>query len=152
MTFLPAADSYVNSSYPSTNYGTSTSLRADASPIVNSYVRFSISGLNGASITKARLSFYMNSSSSAGMKALVVSDNTWGETTITYSNAPTMGSTIATSGGLTAGTWVTLDLSTYVTAEGTYSFGIITPGSTAINFASRESGAHAPQLVVTLGP
>ncbi len=152
ITFVPNADAYVNSSYPNTNYGTSTALRADASPIVNSYVRFTVSGLNGLPITKARLFFYMNSSSSAGMQALTVADSSWGETSITYSNAPPMGSTIATSSALTAGTWVVLDVTSYVTAEGTYSFGIITPGSTAISFASRESGANAPELVVDLGP
>ena len=152
VTFLPVADSYVNSSLPTNNYGTSTSLRADGSPIVNGYVRFTVSALNGALITRVRLLFYMNSSSSAGMQALTVADNTWGEKTITYSNAPAMGSTIAISGALSTGTWVTLDVTSYVTAEGTYSFGVITPGSTAINFASRESGANAPQLIVDLGP
>ncbi len=151
-TFVPQADAYVNSSYPSTNYGTSTQLRVDDSPIVNSYVRFTVSGLNGASITSVQLRLYANSSGSAGINALAVADNTWGETTITYSNAPAMGSTIATSGGVAGGTWVTLDVTSYVTAEGTYSFGILTPGSTAISLASRESGANAPQLIVNTGP
>ena len=81
-----------------------------------------------------------------------MADNTWGETTVTYSNAPAMSGTIATSGGVTGGTWVTLDVTGYVTGEGTYSFGVITPGSTAISFASRESGANAPQLIVDTGP
>ncbi len=127
-------------------------MRADASPILNSYVRFSVSGLGGLPVTRALLRLYVNAGSSSGAKALAVADNTWGESTITYSNAPPMGSIIATSGALTAGTWVTLDVSPYVTAEGAYSFGIITPGSTAINLASRESGANAPQLIVSFGP
>ncbi len=151
-TFLPQADAYVHSSYPTTNYGTLTNLRVDDSPIVNTYVRFTVSGLNGASIQRVRLLFYMNSSSSAGIKTIAVADNSWGETTINYSNAPAMGSTIATTGGVTGGTWVTLDVTSYVAAEGTYSFGVITPGSTAISFASRESGANSPQLIVDTGP
>lgn len=152
VTFLPDADAYVNSSSPSTNYGSATVLRADLSPDLHSYARFTVSGLGGLSIASVHLLFYMNSSSSAGMQALAVSDNTWGEKTITYSNAPTLGSTIATSGALSTGTWVSLDVTPYVTGEGTYSFGIITPGSTAISFASRESGTNAPQLVINLGP
>ena len=137
-------------SNPTTNYGTSTALRADGSPNVHSYVRFTVSGLNGATITRARLLFYMNSGSSSTLNALAVTDNTWGETTINYNNAPAMGSTIAISGTLTSGTWVTLDVTSYVTAAGTYNFGVITPGSTAVSFAARELGAHAPQLIVDL--
>ena len=152
VTFLPDADSYVNSSNPSSNYGSATALRADASPDLHSYARFTVSALGGAPITRVRLLFYMNSSSSAGMKALAVSDNTWGERTVAYNNAPSLGGTIAASGALTTGNWVTLDVTSYVTGEGTYSFGVITPGSTAINFAARESGAQAPQLIIDLGP
>jgi len=150
--FVPEADSYASSSFPTTNYGTSTQLRVDGSPIVNSYVRFTVTALNGASIQRVRLLFYMNSGSSAGLQALTVADNTWGEKNITYGNAPPMSSVIASSGGVTAGTWATIDVTSYVTGEGTYSFGIITPGSTAISFASRESGATAPQLIVDFGP
>jgi len=149
---VPEADSYASSSFPTTNYGTSTQLRVDGSPIVNSYVRFTVTALNGASIQRVRLLFYMNSGSSAGLQALTVADNTWGEKNITYGNAPPMSSVIASSGGVTAGTWATIDVTSYVTGEGTYSFGIITPGSTAISFASRESGATAPQLIVDFGP
>jgi hypothetical protein len=152
ITFIPVADTYVSSSFPTTNYGASTQLRADGSPDVHSYVRFTVQGLGGLPVNRARLRFYMNSASSSGMTASAVADNTWDEKTITYGTAPAIGSAIYTSGALTTGTWVTLDVTSFVTAEGTYSFGITTPGSTAISFASRESGANAPQLIVDLGP
>ena len=126
-------------------------MRADGSPDVHSYVRFTVSGLGGLSITRVRLLFYMNSSSGSTLNALAVADNTWGETTVNYNNAPAMGSTIAVSGALTTGAWATLDVTSYVTGEGTYNFGVITPGSTALNIAARESGANAPQLIVDLG-
>ena len=42
-----------------------------------------------------------------------------------------------------------MDVTAYITGDGTYSFGITDPSSTAINLASRESGANAPQLVIT---
>ena len=60
-----------------------------------------------------------------------------------------MGSTLATSSAVVSGSWVTLDVTAYVTGEGVYSFGISTPGSTAISLSSRESGADAPQLIVS---
>ena len=152
LTFVPQADSYVSSSSPTTNYGTATALRADGSPDVHSYVRFVVSGTSGHAIVRVRLLFFMNSPSGSGMRALAVADNTWVEKTITYSNAPALGATITSSGALANGAWVTLDVSPYVTADGTYSFGVITPGNQAIKFASREAGASAPQLLIDLGP
>jgi hypothetical protein len=119
---------------------------------MRSYVRFTVSGLNGAPITRARLRFFMTSTSRSNLQALMVSDNSWGERTMNYNNAPVMGSSLATSGALTTGTWVVLDVTSYVTGEGIYSFGILTPGSTAVSFGSRESGATAPQLVIDAGP
>ncbi len=151
MTFTPVADAYVSASYPSTNYGTGTTLRVDGSPDVHSYLRFSLSGLSGQTITAATLRIYANTGSTSGLTARAVSDNTWGETTITYNNMPALGTSLGSSTAVTAGTWVSMDVSAFVKAEGTYSLGVITPGGTAISLASRESGANAPQLVLTLG-
>ena len=152
VTLIPAADAYVRADFPTTNYGTLTTLRADGSPDVHSYIRFNVQGLGGLSIQRVRLRLLMNSSGSSGLAVAAVSDNTWGETTLTYSSAPALGSALANSGAVTAGTWVTLDVTSYVTSEGTYSFCVTTPGSTAISFAARESGANAPQLIIDLGP
>jgi hypothetical protein len=146
-TFVPVADSYVDSSNPSANFGTSTQIRIDGSPIVNSYLRFSVSGLTGT-VTSATLRIFANSSLSAGYVAHAVADNTWGETSITYSNAPTIGSAIGSSGAATSGAWTSVDVTTYVTGNGTLSFGLTDPSSTALSMASRESGANAPQLII----
>lgn len=149
--FTPNADTYVNSATPAANYGTATTIRADGSPDVHAYLRFTVQGLGTRPITHARLLIFANSATTSGISAKAVADNTWGELTTTYNNFPALGSTLASSGAVTTGTWVTLDVSSYVTAQGTYSFGIITPGATAISMASRESGANAPQLVLDLG-
>ncbi len=88
-TLTPVADAYVNSAYPSTNYGTSTALRVDGSPTVRSYLRFNVAGLTGA-VTNASLRLYANSSLSTGITANRVADNTWGELTLTHDNRPPM--------------------------------------------------------------
>ena len=149
--FTPVADSYVNSANPSTNYGTNVSLRVDAAAasIMRSYLRFTVSGLGGAAVQSAMLRIYANSANSAGFSVLALADNTWGETTITYSNAPTPGSTIKSSAGFGSGTWVQVDISSYVNGEGTYNLVLSTTSTTNTNLAARESGADAPQLVVT---
>lgn len=150
LTFTPDADAYVNSGSPDTNYGSSTSLRVDASPTVNSYLRFTVQGLGGRTISRARLLIYATSSSSQGLAGWSVADTTWGEKTITFNNAPVLGTSLGSTPAVVGGTWMTLDITGYITGEGTFSFGVSTPGSTAISLASRESGANSPQLIIDL--
>jgi hypothetical protein len=141
----------VDANNPTTNYGTLSTLRTDASPIIRSYLRFDVQGLTGT-VTKATLRIYANSASSQGCTANSVTDNTWSETSINYTNAPAVGSALGSSGPIGAGTWISMDVTAFVTGNGTYNLALITPGSTAISLASRESGANAPQLVIETAP
>lgn len=133
------------------NYGASTTLRADSSPLVNSYLRFSVSGLAGAQVTKALLKVYANTATSQGLLVKAVAVDTWDEAALTYDNAPALGTVLAASAAVTAGTWVTFDVTPYITGSGIYSLGLATSGSTAVSLASREAGGNAPQLILTLG-
>ncbi len=148
--YIPIADAYVNSTYPGTNYGKSTVLRVDNSPITRSYLRFDVIGLGGQSVTRARLFIHANSSSSQGLAVKAMTNNTWVETIINYNNAPAMGNTLSSVPSVTGGTWIELDVTSYVVSAKTYSFGLITPGSTSINLSSRETGANSPYLIVTV--
>ncbi len=153
LTFTPVADSYVNADTPTTNFGTATTLRVDGSPIVRSYLRFTVQGLNGT-ITRATLRIFANSASSAVVTANSVSNNTWTETSITYNNAPPLGSSLGSSGAVSAGAWITIDITPYITGNGTYNLALTTPGSTAISLASRQAqpGTNAPQLIIETSP
>jgi cell division septation protein DedD len=150
-TFVPTIDSYVDASNPSTNYSSLTSLRVDGSPIVRSYLRFNVEGLSG-NVARATLLIYANSASNTGFTAHSVSDNSWFELIINYDNAPPMGDALGSSGAFTAGTWVRIDVTPYITGNAAYSFGLTTPGTTAISLASSESGANAPQLIIETAP
>lgn len=149
LTINPAADAYVVQTSASTNYGSGTSLHVDNSPLTHSYLRFVVNGLNGATVQSALLRIYANSANTTGFSVQTVSNDTWGETSITYSNAPAAGSTIGAPKAFTAGTWVEVNVSSYVKAAGTYSFELTTTSSTNTNLASREDPLHAPQLVLT---
>ncbi len=133
-------DAYVNAGSANTNYGHSTSLRADGSPDVHSYIRFDVQGTGGAPISRARLFIYANSSSTSGLDVEGVSDNSWDEYTVTSANGPALGSILASSPPVTGGTWIAFDVTSYVTAEGSINFGVSTAGPTAISLASREFG------------
>ena len=148
LTLTPVADTYVNSGSPTSNFGSATTMRMDGSPDVHAYLRFTVTGLSGT-ISQVRLLLFANNSDKTGIRAWSVADNTWGELTTNYNNAPALGSQLATTTFSTSGVWVSLDVTAFVTGNGTYSIGVTNLSSTAISVDSRESGANAPQLVIT---
>jgi hypothetical protein len=126
-------------------------LQVNSSPTVRSYLRFTVQGLNGT-VTHATLRIFTNSASSSGVTASSVSNNTWTESTINYNNAPPMDSSLDSSGSFSAGEWISIDITAYITGNGTYNVALTTSGSTAVSLASRESGANAPQLIIETSP
>jgi Predicted solute binding protein len=151
ITLNPVADAYVSSSSPTTNFGTSKTLYVDNSPIEHSYIQFNVQGLSQAP-SSVTLKIFANSTQSTGFDVSSVADNTWTETGINYSNAPAFAGTKTGSSGAitTSGTFYSVDVTSLVTGNGQVSFGLLTSSSTAINMSSRESGANAPQLVITV--
>ena len=150
VTFAPVADSYVNESSPTSNYGASTQLRIDGSPLVNSYLRFDVEGLSGP-VTQAKLRIYANTSSSTGYEVRSVDDLTWAEMTITYANAPAFGAVAAASGPFASGAYIEVDVTSLVSGNRLLSLALTGPGATAVSFGSRES-TTPPQLVVETAP
>ncbi len=144
---MPIADSYIDTSQPTANFGTSTQIRIDGSPVVNSYLKFNVTGISGT-VTSATLRVFANSGQTTGYTAYSVADTTWGETTINASNAPVFGTALGSSGKITAGTWTSADVTGAIPGNGTFSIGLSTTNSTAVSLSSRE-GANPPQLVVT---
>jgi parallel beta-helix repeat protein len=149
-TFAPSADAYVNESDPTTNNGSRSDLRLDGSPLVRSYLRFSVSGVSGT-VSRARLRVYANSASSSGYEAHGSSDTSWGELTLTYANAPAFGPAIVSSGAFTSGAYTEVDVTPLITGDGVYTIVLTATGTTAISLGSRES-LNAPQLVIETAP
>ena len=79
-----------------------------------------------------------------------MTDTSWGETTITFANAPAVGPVVGSSGAVTGGNWYEVDVTPLIAGNGTYTLAMTTSGSTAISYGSRES-ANKPELVVTPG-
>ena len=149
LTFVPVADTYVSAADPAgTNNGSRTSLRVDASPVVNSYLRFDVQGV-GSGVTSATLRVLASNNQNKGYEVYGVASTTWGETTTTFANAPAISPTrIAASGRVFAATWTAVDVTSLVAGNGLISLALTTPSNTALGLASREAGANAPQLVV----
>jgi hypothetical protein len=148
LTFTPGADAYVTAAIPNTNYGASLQFRVDAAPIVIGYMTFNVQGISG-SVVGATLRIYANSSSSTGCKAYSVPNTNWSEKTITYNTAPPLGNPGGSSGAFAGGKWISIDVTALITGNGVVSLAITGLNATAVSLASRESGANAPQLVIT---
>jgi hypothetical protein len=151
-TLTTTADAKVDAGAAGTNFA-AAALRVDASPDVRSYVKFDASALTGT-VQTATLRIWATSGHTVGFDVYGVSDSSWTETGINYTNQPSAAIAAAktgSSGAITAGTWKTVDVKALLTGPGTYSFVLETTSATALALASREDAAHAPQLVVTTG-
>ncbi len=141
------ADTYVNTSSPTRNYGTYAWMKVHG--VDSEYrplVRFTLSGLSGPP-TSVRLRLYVDDGSGSGGAWYQVS-NDWSESTVVWNDAPTIsGQPVATLGAITAGTWVEIDLTSAVTGNGTYSFTATSPSTNTAQFSSSQ-GTNVPQVLV----
>ena len=138
-------DSYVTDASPGTNFGTNQLLRVDATPVQHSYLRFDVPALTGNVIT-ATLQVYATSANTTGYTVYNTSGG-WGETTINFSNAPALGSSINSSGPFPINSWSSVDITPLVTGSGQYNIVMATSSTTGAVFSSSE-GTNAPKVVV----
>ncbi|QIK74285.1 DUF7594 domain-containing protein [Nocardioides piscis] len=146
----PVADSYVDSGSPTRNYGARSYVKSDGSPTLVSYVKFTVAG--SSPIGYAALRLRALSQQRTGVTVHSVAENGWSESGLSYQNRPPVGAALGETGPTTAGVWYTVDVSSLVTGAGTYSFALTTTNNTSVKFASRESGADAPQLILDTSP
>lgn len=146
--FSPDADAFVRQTSPRRNFGTLATLRTSASSgQERSYVRFDTGRLPGA-VVKATLRLYGRAQGRFGTTVWSVASASWSEDDITYGNAPVLGRIIATASHLGRNSWTDLDVTAAMTGAGVVTLGLAPNGASAGVYASRESGAVGPQLVV----
>ncbi len=145
----PVADAYVYSLQPAINFGSHVALRTDGSPLMRSFLRFDVVGRSAAH--KMVLRVYAETANIQGFDLRTVADNSWTEGGITYSNQPAIGPVVSSSGPVAAGSWITFDVTSAVTADGPVSFALTSESPTATRFSSRE-GANPAQLVIQTDP
>ena len=152
---LSVADTYVAADTPTTNYGASNQVIVDGSPVREMLLRFDLSALSGP-VQSAKLRLHAanvsNAGSPAGGAVSLVNDNAWVEGAVTYDTRPTAwGTGLAAYGAVTLNTWAELDVTAAVTTGAPLTLGLRSTNTDGAYYDSRESGANAPQLVVTLG-
>jgi fibronectin type 3 domain-containing protein len=152
LTFTPTDDTYADSAFPTKNFGTSTSLKVDGSPIKDFFLKFAVSGTQLRQIVSAKLRLYCTDSSNDGGHFYLIPDNSWSEGTLTWNSAPAAQTTEAAEfSDVSAGNSYTLDLSNVITGDGTYGFRVKSPVTNGAEYGSKEGVAgQGPQLLVSV--
>ncbi|UEL28569.1 Ig-like domain-containing protein [Pseudarthrobacter sp. L1SW] len=158
VTLTATADSYVSSGAPGTNYGTSTILGVDNSPVEITYLKFDLSAYAGRTLESATLELRSAGSGSTGTQNVkLVGDDSWTEAGITYSGTPlrpALGTTIGTLGPTTTNTIYKILLNAdSVKGElgQMLSLGMDANSSDGLDLNSKEAGStNAPKLILTL--
>ena len=159
LSFTPVADASVKQASPTSNFGTSTSLNSDGGSGVamESYLRFTVSGVGSAGVNSARLRVYVPSDGTTDGPAIYAcvdaTCSTWSETAITWNTRPARSSTATTdTGRIAGGSFVEYDVTPLIHGDGTYTLVIgPTPTTDGVVFSSRQTTTNKPQLLVATG-
>ena len=151
ITLNPSADTTVSSYSPSKNYGSYTTLTLKLSDIEYlSLLTFSVQSLPaGVAPTSAHLRLYVTDGGPDG-GTWFRSPTNWNESTVTWLDAPTIDPTtsFASTGSVSPGQWIDIDVTQIVTGDGTFGFAARTSNSDRVIYSSRE-GSNPPQLVLS---
>jgi hypothetical protein len=153
-TLVPTDDATIDQTNATTNYGTTTRLTADASPVQDFLTRFYVPS-SCTSVTSAKLTLTVGSSTNndsvKGGDIYAAANSNWSETTVNWSTAPaTSGSVLASLGAVALGTSYTVDVTKAVTGPGPVSFRVRTTSGDAAAYLSKEgSSTSGPRLAVT---
>lgn len=149
----PIADTYVDQNRSSQNFGTSLNLYVDDDPDRITYLKFDLKPLVGKVITKATLRIRVTDATAAQRNVKRVSNTSWGENTMTFSNRPSLGTTVISWVGSTpVGVWVDLDVTPAIKEKLGSLLSLALHSSSQFKFgiASRESAlvTDRPQLYI----
>lgn len=156
-TLLPVADSYVSGNWTTINFGGSQTLSVDNSPEIKmTYLKFDLASLSGQNFASAKLRMRTKDiagSGSTNTQNVKLTDNNWGEYTITYANRPNPGSLVAIINGGQDGTFIEVDVTSAILPKlgQQVSFVLDTTGEDGLEMYSKEYlvSTHKPQLILS---
>ncbi len=151
LTFTAVADTWVQQTAPTTNYGAQPAVGVDGSPVKHVLLGFDVMGLGGLRVLSAKLRLYCVDPSSVGGEFHRVSDTSWNESTVTWNTAPVADpSVLGTIGSVQVGNWYELDVTPAITGEGLVSLEAQSTSTNGADYSSKEGPAgFAPELVIT---
>jgi hypothetical protein len=146
-TFSPDGDATVDSTAPNGNFGTTTTLSADSSPLTGAYLLFNVQGIE--TVYSAKLRIFVTNGTTDG-PAIYGTGTGWTETGITWNNRPgrTSGA-VDDKGAVSASQYLEFDVTSLVTANGLRSFEVAATSADGLDANSKEAATNRPQLVIT---
>ncbi len=146
-------DAFIMPSTPDRNYRGRVNWGVDASAVMDSMLKLEVGDLDGRTISSARLRIRCTNGSNRGGE-FFAAPGTWAERTVTWNTAPAAtGAALDSVGRVVRGTEYAVDLTGFVTGEGTYSLRASSVSDNGANYASSESTDGAgPVLELTLAP
>jgi chitodextrinase len=146
LTFLPTADAMIQQAAPTTT-GDKTTISVDNDPVKHSLLKFTVTGVGGRTVRSAKLRLNCTNLSNVGGVFARVTSSSWSEATVTWNTAPAAGTTITTLGAVAVGNWYEVDLTSYITGDGTYTIRVSSTSPDGADYWSKE-GTSPPQLLV----
>lgn len=148
--FLAAADAFVDGSRPGLRTGYRKTLRLNRVPEQRSLVRFVVAGVHGR-VIRATLRVFAQDASPSGFRVFGTTTNDWRESAVRWVDRPPRATSVGRSGGFRAGSWTSVDVTSVVSGNGTFSFVLTTASNRRIRLASRET-SRDPRLRVLSAP
>ncbi|HEY0095230.1 MAG TPA: DNRLRE domain-containing protein, partial [Archangium sp.] len=151
-------DGYVSQSQPTRRFGSEPVLRVDAAPERwEAFVQFRFSLPEEWHVRQAKLRLYATDATTDGPVLYRASD-AWPvppDFDIDWNTRPALtGGPVGNLGAITAGTWAEYDVSSLVTSDGIYSFGLLPESADGVNFYSGDTDWSLyplrPQLSLTV--
>jgi hypothetical protein len=152
--FPADADAYVDTALPTSRFGGASLLHAYADTARVAYLRFTVANVGSQQVTHAILRLQVDSNSAAGSDdggtIHTITPTGWQESSITAQTAPPVdGPGVASAGAVTPGQIVDFDVTSAITADGTYDLALVTASLDEVVYRSRESKTP-PRLILTI--
>lgn len=145
-------DAYVAGDLTGNNFGQTTDLQSDLSPLRESYLKFDLLPLAGLTISQATLRMFVTSGSANVQNITQVADTTWTENALTFNNRPPKAASPITTftPGSTTGAYLEVPITSAVAGNvGNFmSLVIDDAGSDGFTFNSAEAASSPVELVI----
>jgi hypothetical protein len=147
LTFTPVADTYVDDASPTTSFGLSATLRADAKSVKRSFLLFHVEGLDGRNVLNVELRLHSAIDSPFGGRIFRLSSTDWAESMTWQTQPPIDGPQVAQLGAVQAENDYDVVLNQLPVTDGLVALAIDSTNTTEARWSSREV-ADPPVLSV----
>jgi hypothetical protein len=155
LVFTATADTTVDAARPNAVLGAKVELTADATPVRQVLLRFTVPGSGPLRVRKAVVRLTVAAQalarSDTGGTLHLIADDGWSEDSTSYRRRPALdGPALARLGPVKSGQVVEIDVTPVIVTAGSYAFALTSDSTNAVKYRSREAASGRPELVLIL--